>query len=938
MNNYKNIPLVFLAYANKAKTDDIRVLEAENNRIAQILHPLEDSLACQIIREDPETNVFFIDIATQPAYRDRIHVVHLAGGNYGRKYIRFDSASGEVAMDADDFAEFLSQLPNLQLIFITRSASPRLVRKVMTQTGAAVIRTEDSPENAKVPEVFYKQLAKGKVIKRAFGQTTISCGDHLMYEIFTMAELTAPPFQRRDIYEGLYVNAEARAVLDWRMSPSFFILGEGDRASEKPGNELERKGRWEPPPWVKPVMAGITSLVGVALLMFAIFSQVPDRLMGQITSSTVCPFPVESNTYHILILPFFEAPGCGSEDRKFKTAIREQLEAFRERTGLNINIQYHDAKCPTSELFAKGVGGSCNANLIIWGTYSPSERIGETLVDVRYSTTDQFSEYQLIANLEDNISVTTENFESSQQALARRVIDIVYWGLAVKYYRQNRFETTLELLTNIKDENEVSYSVVDRLAAACYFELGSYELAIERYDNAIELDRNSREAYIDRGNAYVKLKNYEAALSDFEKAYEISPRSTEVLLARGNLYKEMGQYKLALNDYNLAVITAPKSPETFLYRGQVHAAMRNDIAAISDFDQSIRLNPTFSAAYINKGKVFENRRNFDQAFVNYSLAILQNKTDPAAYYERGRLHNRYYRFEQGLLDLQEAISINPNKAEYYLERSMAYQGIGEYQGLSADTLAISDVNKALQLSPQSSKAFAYRGIIQTKLFDYSNAGQDFLSSLELDPNCPEAHFGMGLLNKNLENWDKAINNFNKAINARNKYVEAYCERGFIYENKRNYTQAINDYNRAILEDPSYARAYNLRAELYTTQRQFQLALNDYNYAISKNNGLPDPYYKRAFLYTLMGKYNDALVDIQQAMRLDRARAKYYGLMAKIYAKQGNDSLFFANVNIALEKGYLAMDFQQDPSFREYWDDPRFTSIIRAFEEQNDLVD
>lgn len=933
MTEYKDIPLIFLAYANKSKAEDISVLEEENRKIAQILRPMEDKMACQIIQEDPENKNFFIDLASQPTYRERITIVHLAGGAYGRKYIRFASSDGEIAMDSDEFSEFIAQLPNLQLLFITRSASPRLVRKILTRTQVAVIRTEDRPENQLVPQVFYGELAKARVIKRAFGQATISCGDHLMYEMLSMAELVAPPFQRRDIYEGLYVRDDAKAVLDWRMSPSFFILGESAAAPATGGGE--DRGGWSLPAWIKPAMAGITSLIGVAFLLFAIFSQLPDRLMGQISSDSVCPFPSEGETYHILILPFFETPTCGPEDRKYKTAIREQLDEFRLNNSLNLNIQFHDAKCPTSDLFAKGIGGSCNANLVIWGGYQPSQNIGETQVEVRYSTTDKYNESEFITDLDENLTLTSENFEASKPILAKRAIDIVYYGLAVKSFRENRFDQAIDLLTNIRPEaEEESYSVIDRLAAACYYRLGNYEEAIARYNTAIAIDPESEAAYIERGKTYMEMGEYQLALEDFEEALSISPFSTEVLIARGNLHRAMGNYVNALNDFNLALIKEPQNVESYYQRGLVYIDQGNLDNAMLDFDYAIQLSPSYSASFRGRAKVYERRKNFNQAFLNYSLAIMRNKQDDIAYHERGKLHIRYYRHEQGLLDLQEAIRLNPSEADYYLTRAMAYKGIGEYQGFDADTLAMADANEAIRLAPNRCEPFAYRGILHTYATDFSQASRDFAQALELDAACAPAHYGEGLLHKTLENTGKAINSFSQAIDLKPDYLEAYCERGIMYEAQNNYERALNDYNRAIEEDPDFARAYDLRADLYTMTRRYNEALEDYTFAIQKNNGIPDPFFKRGFLYTLMGRYEAAVNDVRQAMRLDRERPKYYGLLAKIYARQEKDSLFYANMDLALQKGYLMMDFEQDPSYKPYWEDLQFKEILDKYREEN----
>ena len=90
----------------------------------------------------------------------------------------------------------------------------------------------------------------------------------------------------------------------------------------------------------------------------------------------------------------------------------------------------------------------------------------------------------------------------------------------------------------------------------------------------------------------------------------------------------------------------------------------------------------------------------------------------------------------------------------FIERGNAYVRKGEHDK------AISEYNKAIEISPKYASAYTYRGIA------YVRKGQH----------------------------DKAISDYNKAIKINPRYAEAYTNRGFAYYFKKEYGNAWNDVN------------------------------------------------------------------------------------------------------------------------------------------------
>ncbi len=928
MPETKDIPVIFLAYANKARSESVDILESELQSIADILQPMEDKRACTIIRESEEDNVYFVDMATQVAYRDRVEIIHIAGGRPGRRYVRMDSASGEVAMDSDEFTDLLAEFPKLTLIFLTGCANPRLVRKILTKTQAAVVRIERDERNAGVIEEFYFNLSRGSIIKRSFGQATIKCGDHLMYEMMTMQELIAPPFQRKDIYEGLYVRNDCKDQLDWKLSPSFYILVDQDTIDgvyQDYSIEDEKPSKISP--WLKPLMAGITSLMGVGLLLFSLFSQVPNRIVDQLASNTVCPFPSESNAYNILILPFFPSGECGRENSTHKIAVRDAINQLRVVMDVPVNVQFHNALCPTTDFFASGVGGTCNANLVVWGTYSEDGSEKNTLT-FRFSTINRFDENDLINELGAPWSLNSSSSGALENDIRAKLRTVIQWSKAMRQYQDGNFEEAANMFESLASTQQEPLVSVEKMIARSHAQIGNYDIAVIHYDKALNVEPDNEVLLIEKSNFNIERGQYDIAREDINTALNIDPEYAEAYISLGNLYQALNRPDTALIQFNKAIVIAPDNAEAYLRRGEQFTIMGRADAAMADFQRSIEKNPRNSEPHKSIGKLNEVLHKFPEAIENYERAIEVNPKDSYAWFKLGLLNMRYSRYEKALIQMADAIELNPRQSIYYSYRSLVYTELG------FDSLAINDANTGVLLAPESCEPYALRGQVRVAATNYGQAGEDFERALTIDPECNEAYFGLGLLYEELANETRAIENFTKAIEYSDYKAFAYCKRGSVYEKENRQDLAMEDYNRAIEADPNLAEAYNFRADLFVYQEKLDRALADYNTAIERDNGMPSPYYNRGFFNMLRGNYEDAIKDINSSIEFSKKpTGLHYQLMARIYALQGQDSLFYQYLALSLDKNVPIFEFLESTDYESYQENDQFLEIIAKYQDK-----
>ncbi len=191
--------------------------------------------------------------------------------------------------------------------------------------------------------------------------------------------------------------------------------------------------------------------------------------------------------------------------------------------------------------------------------------------------------------------------------------------------------TTISTTSDIASPNSTINSSKGSVAyynqGHAYSKIGDYEGAIDNFNQALRLNPNDAQAYMNRGNAHYEIaqhsgdpdKDYRAAIEDFNQALRLHPQESTAYVRRGVVRYEIAQYskdpdkdyKAAIQDFNQALRLNPREAEAFVQRGIVRyklAQYSGDSnigykGAIEDFNQALRLNPQQAEAYVKRGIV-----------------------------------------------------------------------------------------------------------------------------------------------------------------------------------------------------------------------------------------------------------------------------------------------------------------------------------------------
>ena len=161
-------------------------------------------------------------------------------------------------------------------------------------------------------------------------------------------------------------------------------------------------------------------------------------------------------------------------------------------------------------------------------------------------------------------------------------------------------------------------------------------LALEKFNEALKLDPELPEAYINRGIALRRLEQYVEAVEDFDKALKLAPKSPEAFYNRGLSYSLSGVYDKALADYTRALKLAPKDWQIFYNRGNTYLDMNKVKEALADYNQALKLHPQSPEILHNRGLAYLNLGQANKALEDADAVLKLNGNFARAQFVRAQ--------------------------------------------------------------------------------------------------------------------------------------------------------------------------------------------------------------------------------------------------------------------------------------------------------------
>jgi tetratricopeptide (TPR) repeat protein len=278
-------------------------------------------------------------------------------------------------------------------------------------------------------------------------------------------------------------------------------------------------------------------------------------------------------------------------------------------------------------------------------------------------------------------------------------------------------------------------------------------LAKQEFKTAVQIDESFAEAYINLSKIYEKEDNLDSAKSVIKDAINsMIPLNSRAFEQLGRVSYKSGDYDAAVYNYQQAVSLDNKNNDYQYYSGVSLLANYNAEEALGYMSKAVELDGTIrnkiglSNAQITLGKYTDaistikgisNYEFSSEACVNLAIAShgLGKNEETDEYLKmaesNGGANKSEFHNLSGLINsvkanneiakssFDKAIEMDPKNYSYYNDRASHLIRIENY------TDALTDLNRALEIKPDFSKAYYNRGIAKEMLRDEKGACLDW---------------------------------------------------------------------------------------------------------------------------------------------------------------------------------------------------------------------
>ncbi|NOT55905.1 MAG: tetratricopeptide repeat protein [Deltaproteobacteria bacterium] len=180
--------------------------------------------------------------------------------------------------------------------------------------------------------------------------------------------------------------------------------------------------------------------------------------------------------------------------------------------------------------------------------------------------------------------------------------------------------------TNVGTETRIAQAATFVLEANRHAQRGATELAFLSYNNALDLNPDSVEAYLGRGNLYDQQEDFDRAIADYGKAIALKANAADAYLNRGLSWLHKGNTHEAIADFDHALARDPQNPITYFNRGVARENSSLTALAIADYSKAIDFKKDYVEAYFNRGLAYQGTGEKEQASADFTQ-VLNLSTD-----------------------------------------------------------------------------------------------------------------------------------------------------------------------------------------------------------------------------------------------------------------------------------------------------------------------
>ncbi|MDP8263150.1 MAG: tetratricopeptide repeat protein [Candidatus Ancaeobacter aquaticus] len=408
-----------------------------------------------------------------------------------------------------------------------------------------------------------------------------------------------------------------------------------------------------------------------------------------------------------------------------------------------------------------------------------------------------------------------------------------------------------------EDAMEIADKCYDQ--ATDYFNNKDYDLAVELYSEAANLDPDYVDAYYGLGMSYVRLKQYKKAFEAFEEALFIDSDHAQSHYGMGIMYPiVMRNNDKAIEHFETYLRLKPRASDRDKVEGWIDNLRRKG---------KIHRNPEMVEMY-NSGVDAFNRGHYDEAEYYYKEALRLNKHYGPAHNALGLVYVRGGRYHDAAKEFETALKINPHNAESHYDLGVVYPVFGDHEKavfhytqyikMKPNAPDIPQVkkwrkklrNKKKELSARANISSYSNGVAAYGEGKYKQAIKYYKEALDKNPRFEDAWRGLGLSYIQIKKYREALNCFQEALRINPDSFEVHYCLGIVSPLLGDVEGGITHFNKYLALRPDAPDRKKVQEWIASIERNLDVS-----------------YYNKGVDFYNQGKYDEALESYLQALEL-----------------------------------------------------------------------
>lgn len=349
-----------------------------------------------------------------------------------------------------------------------------------------------------------------------------------------------------------------------------------------------------------------------------------------------------------------------------------------------------------------------------------------------------------------------------------------------------------------------------------YFRGKQWQNAINCYLQAIKINPQQPEFYINLGQAFEKIGEASKASQVYYRGFSLKPQaiSAKNHYLLGNQLEQQQQLKPAITCYRRAISQQPDFLDAYWQLGIILMEMGNLQDAIACYRQALKVNPAIANSYLLLGKVFFLQKQWLAAQTCYQKACQIEPKNVEVLHNLGEVFNEQQQWQKAIACFRQVLDLDPNYTWSHYHLATALMELQQWQPAKEALEAF------IKLKPDFYWSYSKLGDVCLKTSDSAQAVAAYRQALKLDPDAPEISEKINALldtksTSQLPPQSEKESLYFRTLEVMPNNPEMYIQLANFYQQKGEVEQALAFYKIALQIQPNNLIVVDALAKLKT---------------------------------------------------------------------------------------------------------------------------